>query len=122
MNSSRKTGLGPAHHTLYLALIGKDWRRGFTPMSNPRRLANGGWYEWGLFGALRLLHSEEYESALLAPFDGLATAAMLHKVREMIPLALLNNQRPKAYAGGSFPFDAYALSPASVSQPESDHA
>lgn len=122
MNSGRRSELTAAHHTLYLALIGKDWRRGFTPVTNQRKLANGGYYQWGLFRALRALHSEEYEPKLLAAFDGLVTLPMLQLLRGMVPLRILNLQCMDAYSGAPFPFEAYNLSQTELSSRDSGHA
>jgi hypothetical protein len=110
MNSERKHHLSAAHHLLYLALSGKDWRKSFTPPSNPRKLANGALPGWMLFQALHLLHSKFNETQLLAPFDGLVTSEMLANVRRVLP-----HPNPYAYsieqfAAGDFPFEAYTLS------------
>ena len=58
--------LHPAHYLLYLALLGKDWRRAFTPITNTTRLANGGLHDWGFFRALNRLHGNHWSSELLA--------------------------------------------------------
>jgi hypothetical protein len=108
VNSSRKHELSPAHHLLYLALCGKDWRKGFTPIANHRKLANGAFYNWGLWWALRALHSREHEAWLLAPFGGLVTPDMLEKVRKLVlqPGGLFAFS-PAAYIPRAYPFDAY---------------
>ena len=36
-----RTPLSAADHLLYLALRGKDWRKGFSPITNATKLANG---------------------------------------------------------------------------------
>jgi hypothetical protein len=41
INSDRKHELTTAHHLLYLAACGKDWRKAFTLASNRRKLENG---------------------------------------------------------------------------------
>ena len=105
--SDRKHELDGAHHLLYLALLGKDWRKGFTPPSNPRKLANGALAGWALFRALRTLHSEVAEPALLAPFEGLVTPQMLQQLRQLLPLPNPLVSRPEEFAGGRFPFEAY---------------
>ena len=46
MNSDRKRDLAAEHHLLYLALLGKDWRAGFTPITNQRKLDNGAFHGW----------------------------------------------------------------------------
>jgi hypothetical protein len=44
INSERRHELTSAHHLLYLALIGKDWRKAFTTISNQRKLDNGAFW------------------------------------------------------------------------------
>src|SRR5437016_221014 len=85
MNSQRKHQLAASHHMLYLALCGKDWRTAFTPISNPRKLANGAFYNWELFRSLAALHNPLHEDETLALFDGLITPDMLHKVSVYLP-------------------------------------
>src|SRR5262249_44091407 len=80
-----RKGLTAAHHLLYAALRGKDWRRGFCPVTNPKKLANGARFDRSVREAIFDLHSEWVEDRLLAPFGGWATAAMLRRVREWIP-------------------------------------
>lgn len=101
-------GLAAAHHLLYLALIGKDWRRSFTPISRETKLKNGNFAGWGLFRALSTLHASS-EEWLLAPFDGLITPEALRQIRQMIPYRQACHFQPEQFASGSFPFDAYAL-------------
>src|SRR5437763_5741 len=69
----------------HLALCGKDWRTAFTPISNPRKLANGAFYNWELFRALAALHNPLHEDETLALFDGLITPDMLRKVSAYMP-------------------------------------
>lgn len=109
MNSERKHGLSAAHHLLYLALIGKDWRKGFAPVTNPRRLANGAFHCWMLFRALSRLHMRSWEEQLLAPFDGIVTPQMLAMVRELIPYQSSYAYRIEQFEAGKFPFDAYTV-------------
>ncbi len=113
MRSSRKHELTAAHHLLYLALLGKDWRKGFTCISNQRKLDNGAFYGWGLFLALAVLHMPSSEAQLLAPFEGLVTPAMLEQIRRLIPFQNKYSYRPEQFTGTSFPFEAYHV-PASV--------
>ena len=105
--SDRKHELDAAHHLLYLALCGKDWRRGFTPPRNPRKLANGALQGWALFRALRTLHSEAAEPGLLAPFGGLVTPEMLQPLRKLLPFPNPYALRPDEFTGGRFLFEAY---------------
>ncbi len=113
MRSPRKHELTAAHHLLYLALLGKDWRKGFTCIANQRKLANGAFYDWALFRALAVLHMPSFEAQLLAPFEGLVTPAMLEQIRRLIPFQNKYNYRPEQFSTASFPFEAYRL-PASV--------
>lgn len=41
LQSPRRHTLTATHHLIYQALLGRDWRRGFTPPTNTRKLANG---------------------------------------------------------------------------------
>ncbi len=107
VNSDRKHELSAAHHTLYLALLGKDWRKAFTPITNTRKLENGAFYEWGLFRALGKLHSKWHEEKLLSPFDGLVTAQMLQFIRSLLPAPTPSAYGPTTFANRDFPFDAY---------------
>ena len=109
MNSGRRHELLAVHHLLYLALIGKDWRKGFTPATNPRKLANGAFQGWILFRSLNRLHTRSWEEQLLAPFDGIVTSQMLDKVRGLIPCHNSYSYRVEQFMAGSFPFDAYAV-------------
>ena len=108
IRSERKHDLSAAHHLLYQVLRGKDWRKAFTCPSNPRKLANGALEGWVLFRSLNMLHSRFSEEALLAPFDGLVTPAMLQMVRSLLPVIRTSDPlHPEQFAGGAFPFDAY---------------
>ena len=107
MNSDRKHELAASHHILYLSLMGKDWRKGFTPPTNRRKLENGAFWGWKLFRALGQLHSRASEEWLLAPFDGLVTSQMLQQVRGLLPRLNPYAYRPEQFAGGNLPFDAY---------------
>lgn len=118
MRSERKRELHAAHHLLYLALIGKDWRKAFRCPSNPRKLANGAFYGWVMFHAFTLLHVKPCEAELLAPFDGLVTPQMLHVIRQWIPNYDANHLRPEEFAAGQWPFEAYIL-PVDVKENES---
>ena len=115
MNSDRRSELSASHHILYLALLGKDWRKGFTPVTNQRKLANGAFYQWGLFRALALFHSKWHEAWLLAPFDGLVTPEMLHAVRKFVPKVVPHMYNVAEYGPRRFPFEAYETSEAIVS-------
>lgn len=116
--SDRCHELTAAHHLLYLALCGKDWRVAFRPPTNPRKLQNGGYYNWGLFPALRtVLHSRD-EDTLLAPFAGCVTPAMLAQVRTWLAPLNLHHYASIHFADGRFPFLAYQR----ITAPEPSHA
>jgi hypothetical protein len=107
MNSERRHELSAAHHLLYLALLGKDWRKSFTPPANQRKLKNGAFQGWMLFRALRLLHSKFSEEQLLAPFDGFVIPQMLANVRQVISNPNSYSYSIEQFEAGSFPFEAY---------------
>lgn len=92
----RKT-LGPEHYLLYQALRGKDWRKGFAPITNQRKLDNGAFYDWGLYHALRRLHSERAQEKLLAPFADVVGVEMLQRVRRVLPKQLEGFVLARAY-------------------------
>jgi hypothetical protein len=117
IRSPRKHELAAQHHLLYAILLGKDWRKGFTPISNRRKLDNGAYYAWRLFGALAALHLSSTQAELLAPFDGLVTPRMLEQVRKLVPAQNVYAFQPGQFAAG-FPFEAYSL-PVSL-QPADD--
>jgi hypothetical protein len=107
INSGRKHELTAAHHLLYLALTGKDWRRAFTPLTNQRKLANGAFWGWAMFPALLKLHSKFSEDELLVPFDNLITSQMLDELRSFLPLVYPSSFRPDQFTRTSVPFEAY---------------
>ncbi len=109
LRSPRKHELSAAHHLLYLALLGKDWRKGFTCITNRRKLDNGAFYDWGLFRAMDVLHRPSSEAALLAPFDGLVTPAMLEQIRRLVPFQNKYSYRSEQFTAAGFPFEAYHL-------------
>lgn len=109
VNSDRKHTLTAGHHLLYLALQGKDWRRAFTPPTNPRQLANGAFYNWGLWRALRTLSDPAYETELLTPFEGLVTLPMLQTIRRLVGKPNLFAFAQAGISPGHFPFEAYPM-------------
>jgi len=109
VRSPRKHELTAAHYLLYAALLGKDWRKGFTCITNRRKLDNGAFAGWALFRATEVLHLPSNEEALLAPFGGLVTVTMLQNVRELIPVQRYYNYRPEQFTAGNFPFESYNL-------------
>lgn len=78
--------LGPAHHLLYAILRGKDWRRGFAPCTNRRKLDNGIRRWTGATRAIVALHNAAREEANLAPFDGLLAEDALAVIHTLVPL------------------------------------
>jgi len=107
MTSPRKHELTAKHHLLYLILLGKDWRKGFTCVTNRRKLENGAFQGWIMFRALYALHWSDPEP-LLAPFDGLVTPAMLEHIRRLVPVQNVYKYQPEQFTT-SFPFDAYVV-------------
>jgi hypothetical protein len=99
MRSEHKRELAP--------LIGKDWRRSFTPITNRRKLENGAFVGWPLFQALMVLRSPCYEAWLLAPFAGLVTPTILQTVRGLVARRSAYACRSEDFTTGAFPFDAY---------------
>lgn len=107
LQSNDRFHLDSAHHLLYLALRGRDWRRGWTPIRNQRKLTNGAFLGWQLFNALWRLHNPGYEDWLLAPFDGLVTPAMLATLRPFLPHPNPYQLDAQLVARSGLPFDAY---------------
>lgn len=122
VNSNRKHDLSAAHHALYLALLGKDWRQAFTPITNSRKLENGAFYDWGLFRAFGMLHNKWSDKKLLSPFDGLVTAEMLQYIRSLLPAPTPSAYGPTAFANRDFPFDAYHVPQAMLDDEAKDAA
>src|SRR5260221_11924494 len=110
MTSPRKHELSAAHHLLYVILLGRDWRKGFTCVSNQRKLDNGAFHGWMMFRAVAALHKTSAEAELLAPFDGLVTPAMLEYIRQIVPIHNAYSYRAVQFTATSFPFEAYSLS------------
>ena len=77
--------LRPEHFLLYQALRGKDWRKAFAPITNTKKLENGGFWAWGRLRALAAVHSSFSQEALLQPFGGIVTAEVLARVRARLP-------------------------------------
>lgn len=107
MASPRRHSLSAAHHLLYTTLLGRDWRRSFTPPTNLTKLANGAFSDWGLFHALHTLHHRRREEALLTPFDGLITRQTLDLLRCLVPYRGAWQHTAAQFTGGGYPFDAY---------------
>jgi hypothetical protein len=108
INSEHRHELSAAHHLLYLALMGKDWRKAFTPLTNQRKLDNGAFWSWQMFGALHAIHSKYKEDDLVLQFDGLITPQMLEELRILLPVTSAYAHKPSDFANRTFPFDAYS--------------
>jgi len=121
VNSESKHQLRAAHHLLYLCLRGKDWRRGFAPVTNPRKLSNGGYYAWGLFRALRELHYGDVVS-LVAPFQGLVTPAAMELVRGLLGEPTLHRHKSVDFSSRTYPFDAYPIAGATLAESRESEA
>lgn len=109
VNSERKHELTTAHHVLYLALLGKDWRKAFSPITNQRKLANGAFSGWSLFRVFAKLHSTLHDEQLLAPFDDHITAEALNSLRQYLPTLTPWDHVPDAYSRESWPLDAHRV-------------
>jgi hypothetical protein len=114
VTSDRRHTLTAEHHLLYGALLGRDWRRGF---SWPRRLPPEGFAYWRLFTVLARVHSRYWDDKLLEPFDGHVTREQLAALRRWLSRVDETSYPPEQYAPGVFPFDAYAAPIPAQSQP-----
>jgi hypothetical protein len=108
INSDRRHELTATHHLLYLALMGKDWRKAFMPPTNQRKLDNGAFLGWGMFRALQAIHLKFSEDELLAPFEGSVTPQMLAALRDLLPGGNPYPYRVEQFTNGAFPFSAYS--------------
>ena len=102
VNSPARKTLGPEHYLLYQVLRGKDWRKGFTTITNESKLNNGAFYDWGLCHALRRLHATRAREELLAPFAGLIDSGFikadaLQKVKAFLPRSVSKFEIAQAY-------------------------
>ena len=84
-DKTRRKSLTAAHHLLYMILRGKNWHRAFTPMTNPVKLENGGFYNWGARKAIQALHSSGETGCLLEPFAVFLQPDALCAIRELVP-------------------------------------
>jgi len=107
-NSEREHELTATHHLLYLALMGKDWRKAFTPPTNQRKLDNGAFLGWRMFRALQTIHLKFREDELLAPFEGSITSQMIASLRDLLPAGNPYSYRAEQFVCGTFPFNAYS--------------
>ncbi len=109
INSDRKHELTAAHHLLYLAACGKDWRKAFTLASNRRKLENGAYAGWALWRALSQIHWSCDATELLAPFAGTLTPEMFQQLRALLPNPNAYAYRPEQFANRQWPFEAYQV-------------
>ena len=109
INSDRRHELTAAHHLLYLAACGKDWRKAFTLARNQRKLENGAYASWALWRTLDKIHWSRDDTQLLAPFAGTLTPEMLQQLRVLLPKPNAYTYRPEQFADRSWPFDAYLV-------------
>lgn len=107
IHSEHRHQLKAAHHLLYLALTGRDWRKGFTPPTNQRKLDNGAFLGWVMFRALQTIHLKFKQDELLLPFDGLITPVMLEELRKYVPIVHAYSFKSTDFTNAAFPFDAY---------------
>jgi hypothetical protein len=107
IHSERRQELKAMHHLLYLALIGRDWRKGFTPPTNQRKLENGAFEGWVMFRALQAIHLKFKQDELLLPFGESITPVMLDALRKHLPTANAHSFKPIDFTNTTFPFDAY---------------
>ena len=84
-DSEMRRQLTAAHHLLYLILRGRDWHKAFTPITNARKLENGGFFQWQARQAVLTLHRTASEPQLLAPFRDVLAPDTLALVRELVP-------------------------------------
>lgn len=83
-DAEMRSRLTAAHHLLYLILRGRNWHKAFAPITNTRKLENGGIYNWGARKAVQALHYGDPE-LLLTPFRGVLHPDALVMARELVP-------------------------------------
>jgi hypothetical protein len=115
MASPRRRTLNAAHHLLYCALIGHDWRRGFALTTSAVRIANGAFDGWTLFSSLNLIHGAArypwLAERLLAPFDGLIDEAALARLSARLPSPTAWKLSASEFENRAFPFGAFTAQP-----------
>lgn len=77
--------LGPEHYLLMSALRGRDWRRGFTPVTNSNKLAHGAKPRASAATALWNVRSPYNRKYLLEVFGGLVTEEMVNAACSWLP-------------------------------------
>ena len=83
VNGPSRHELKAVHFLLYQALRGKDWRRGFGPVRDPNKLANG--YVWKLQTAMALLRSPWARERVLEPFAGVVSSEAVDRLLVRLP-------------------------------------
>lgn len=122
-------GLSPCNALMimvYAILRGKDWRKGFTPITGRIKLENGGFHAWAFWAIadqiarLKLASDESSfpsllkycqrtESALLEQFQGLVTKEMLRGALACLPnFPDSYKYGAERYTRSSWPFATYA--------------
>ncbi|WP_309714540.1 hypothetical protein [Armatimonas sp.] len=77
-----RTPLSAADHLLYQALRGKDWRKGFSPITNGTKIANGATSGDGP-GFTRALR--QIRRGYVGPFTDLLSISALPQLVELLP-------------------------------------
>lgn len=87
---TKQPHIDPEHIIIYMAAIGRDWRKAFTPPTNTLALENGAFCNWRLWWALYAIHASSTDknipdNHLLEPFNGTISVDLLNKIRSIIP-------------------------------------
>jgi len=109
INSDCRRELTAAHHLLYLAACGKDWRKAFTLARNQRKLDNGAYIGWAMWRTLSTIHWSRDATELLAPFAGTITPEVLEQISMLLPQLNAYAYQPEQFADRQWPFDAYLV-------------
>ena len=108
MNSQEKHALKPLHHLLYLALIGKDWRKAFGSPKRPTKLTSGALCAWPLPCALNLIQGGLLRQVDITVFAGTVSLDDVRSLSIYLPRVPWQLQRDvAAWSSGAYPFDAY---------------
>jgi hypothetical protein len=119
VNSLRKHELRAEHHLLYATLRGKDWRKGFGRITNPRKLGNGSFYGWQLLYARSRIRAaamnDQWAKPLLDPFDNVVSLDMVKAIDALLPPCYPLTE--KDFESG-YPFDAYCDTYSEAGEPQ----
>jgi hypothetical protein len=85
VQSDGRHELTAAHFLLYMALMHRDWRKAFSPIRRPSKLANGFKPYYSADRALWWVHSAYWKPKWLDLFDGILTPEMLAEVLARLP-------------------------------------